>query len=215
MSRATMMAALLGMGLAVPDGAATPATTDPSGVSASSRPTEEAPAAAGRAPDDAPGDPEETMGAPFTVESIDRADRLLIVRSPSGPRTTVRVVPAATELDAMQVGQEVLLDYYPSSLVSFGTDQRAEAEAEQAPTRANAPVMGPAGAGRITAKARIANVDDQSGTLEVVTAGGNPHALHVDDPAARARLRSLHDGDRVTVTYTEAVAVGVHPQSSE
>ena len=34
MSRATMMAALLGMGLAVPDSAATPATADPSGLSA-------------------------------------------------------------------------------------------------------------------------------------------------------------------------------------
>jgi len=211
MSRATMMAALLGMGLAVPDSAATPATADPSGVSASSSPTTATPAEVARAP----GDPPQVVGAPFTVESIDRADRLLIVRSPAGERTTVRVVPAATELDALQAGQEILLDYYPSALVSLGADQHLAAEADKAPTRANAPVLGAAGAGQITAKAHVTDVDSQAGTLEIATAGGNPHALSADDPATRARLRSLHDGDRVTVTFTEAVAVGVHPQSGE
>lgn len=211
MSRATMMAALLGMGLAVPDSAATPATADPSGLSASASPTRVAPAEAARPP----GDPPQVVGAPFTVESIDRADRLLIVRSPAGERTTVRVVPAATELDALQPGEEVLLDYYPSSLVSLNTDERLAAETEQTPSRANAPVLGAAGAGQITAQAHVLDVDSQAGTLDIATAGGNPHALRVDDPAARARLRSLHDGDRLTVTYTEAVAVGVHPKSGE
>jgi hypothetical protein len=211
MSRATVMAALLGMALAVPGSAATPAIADPSGVSASSSPAENAPAGVNRAP----GDPHQLVGAPFTVESIDRSERLLVARSPAGARTTLRVVPSVTEFDALQRGQEVLLDYYPSSLVSLGTDERVAAEAEQAPTRANAPVLGAAGAGQITAKAHVTSVDSQTGTLEIRTAGGNPHTLSVADPAARARLRSLHDGDRLTVTYTEAVAVGVHPQSAE
>jgi hypothetical protein len=155
------------------------------------------------------------VGAPFTVESIDRSDRLLIVRSPDGTRTTVRVVPAATEFDAVQTGQPVLLDYYPSALVSLGTAQPAVAEAEQPATRASAPVLGAAGAGQITAKARVTAVDTQAGTLEVTTAGGNPHALSLNDPRGRAQARSLHEGDRLTLTYTEAVAVGLHPQAGE
>jgi hypothetical protein len=212
MSRAPLMAALLGMGLAVPDSAATPATADPSGVSASTSPTA---AGAPAEVSGSPGDPEQIVGAPFTVESVDRSDRLLVVRSPGGARNTLRVVPAATELDAVQPGQEVLLDYYPSSLVSFGTDAQVAAEAAQAPTRANAPVLGAAGAGQITAKAHVTDVDSQAGTLEITAAGGNPHDLSVDDPAARARLRSVHDGDRLTVTYTEAVAVGVHPRAGQ
>jgi hypothetical protein len=211
MSRATMVAALLGMGLAVPDSAATPATTDPSTVSAWSSPTGRAPAETRPASDDA----QQLVGAPFTVESIDRPDRLLIVRSPAGARTTVKVVPSATEFGGVQPGQEILLDYYPSTLVSLGTDEHAAAEAEEAPTRANAPILGAAGAAEITAKAHVTDVDSQAGTLEITTAGGNPHALRVDDPGARARLRSLHDGDPVSVTYTEAVAVGVHPQAGD
>lgn len=211
MSRATVMAALLGMGFAVPQSTAAPATADPSGASASSAPAAGAPAEVSRLP----GDAHQLVGAPFTVESIDRSDRLLIARSPAGARTTVRVVPSATEFDALQAGQEVLLDYYPASLVSLGTDEHLTAEAEQAPTRANAPVLAAAGANQITAKAHVTDVDSAAGTLEITTAGGNPHALGVDDPAARARLRSVHDGDRLTVTYTEAVAVAVHPQAGE
>jgi hypothetical protein len=211
-----MMAALLGMGLALPDSAATPATPEQSAVTASSSPTpssptERAPAEVSRAP----GDPQQVVGAPFTVESIDRSDRLLIVRSPDGTRTTVRVVPAATEFDAVQTGQAVLLDYYPSALVSLGTVQHVVAEAEQPATRANAPVLGAAGANQITAKARVTAVDNQAGTLEVTTAGGNPHTLSINDPGGRAQARSLHDGDRLTVTYTEAIAVGLHPQAGE
>jgi hypothetical protein len=211
-----MLAALLGMGLALPDSAATPATPDPSTVSASSSPTERTPTE--RAPAEvtrAPGDPQQVVGAPFTVESIERSDRLLIVRSPAGTRTTVRVVPSATEFDAVQAGQPVLLDYYPSSLVSLGTAQPVVAETEQPATRANAPVLGAAGAGQITAKARVTAVDNQAGTLEITTAGGNPHALSLNDTGGRAQARSLHEGDRLTVTYTEAVAVGLHPQAGE
>jgi hypothetical protein len=92
MSRATMMAALLGMGLAVPDSAATPATADPSGVSASSSPTQAASGEVSRPP----GDAQQVKGAPFTVESVDRSDRLLIVRSPGCARTTVPVGPTST-----------------------------------------------------------------------------------------------------------------------
>jgi len=211
MSRATMMAALLGMGLAVPDSAAMPATPDQSGATPSSSPTESAQAEVSRAP----GDPQQVVGAPFTVESIDRSDRLLIVRSPDGTRTTVRVVPAATEFDAVQTGQAVLLDYYPSALVSLGTAQSVMAEAEQPATRANAPVLGAAGASQITAKARVTAVDNQAGRLEITTAGGIPHALSINDTRGRAQAHSLHDGDRLTVTYTEAVAVGLHPQAGE
>jgi hypothetical protein len=212
-----MMAALLGMGLAVPDSAATPATPDPPAVSASSSPTESAPP--GGAPTEVnrpPGDPQQQLvGAPFTVESIDRSDRLLIVRSPGGARTTVRVVPSVTEFDAVQTGQPVLLDYYPSSLVSLGTAEHVVAEAEQPATRANAPILAAAGAAQITAKARVTKVDNQAGTLEITTAGGNPHTLGINDPGGRAQVRSLHDGDRLLVTYTEAVAVGLHPQAGE
>jgi hypothetical protein len=195
------------MGLAVPDSAATSGAADTSAVATPQLPVGGTPAALDRLP----GQPGELMGAPVSVESIDSANRLLIVRSPSGSRTTVRVVPTAAEFDTVKPGEQVLLDYYPSSLVSLGAEPSVAAAGDEAPTRANAPVLTAAGAGQLTAKARVTDVDSTAGALEITTAGGNPHAVTALDPATRSQLRSLHDGDRVTVTYTEAVAVGVHP----
>jgi hypothetical protein len=209
MSRATMMAALLGMGLAVPDSTAAPAAAETSAVIAEEIPAKGDPAAT--AP--LPGAPEEIMGAPFTVESVDRANRSLVVRSPDGLRTTIQVAPAAQGLESVGRGDRITLDYYQASLVSLGGSPRGTAAGGAAtPTRANAPVLGAAGGRQLTQKAHVTGVDGQNGTLEITTRDGEPHTLVVRDPAARMRLQSLAEGDEVTVTYTEAVAVGVHPR---
>jgi hypothetical protein len=203
MNRATMMAALLGTALALPDSAAAPAATATSAVNAAeARATTAAPF---------PGEPEAVMGAPFSVEGVDRANRSLIVRSPDGLRTTIRVAPTAEGFDSVEKGDRIGLDYYRSSVVSLGSPKGATAGGDQAPTRANAPLLGPAGGRQITNKAHVSNVDSDAGTLEITALDGTPHTLAVEDPASRARLRSLSEGDEVTVTYTEAVAVGVHP----
>ena len=208
MSRATMMAALLGMGLAVPDSAAAPAEPDSSAVSASQPAASDAPPTG----DLIPGDSEEVTGAPFRVESVDRLNRSLIVRSPDGSRTTIKVAASAAGLEAVEAGDRVALDYYRSSVLSLGpaSKKAAVVGTEQEPTRASAPVLGAAGGRQITTKVRITAANSEAGTLQITTADGHPYALLVQDPAARAQLRSVRDGDQLTVTYTEAVAVGVH-----
>ena len=204
MSRATIMAALLGTALALPDSAAAPAATGTSAVTApearaSGGPTTTTPF---------PGEPEAVVGAPFSVESVDRANRSLIVRSPDGLRTTIRVATTAEGFDSVEKGDQIGLDYYRASVVSLGSPQGA-AGGDHAPTRANAPVLGAAGARQITGKAHVTGLDSEAGLLEITTLDGNPHTLLVEDAASRIRLRSLGEGDEVTVTYTEAVAVGV------
>jgi hypothetical protein len=206
MNRATMMAALLGTALALPDSAAVTAATDSSVLAApearaSGGPTTTSPS---------PGAPEEMVSAPFSVESIDRSNRSLVVRSPDGLRTTIRVAPTADGFDSVERGDRIGLDYYRSSVVSLGSPKGAGG-GDQGPTRANAPVLGAAGGRQITSRAHVTGVDSEAGTLEITTLDGKPHTLGVGDPAARIRLRSLGEGDEVTVTYTEAVAVGVHP----
>jgi hypothetical protein len=206
MSRATVMAALLGMGLAVPRGAVVFAQGGSSAMGAAESASGGPPIAESRDP----GDPRQVMGSPFTVEKVDRADRLMIVRSPDGLRTTIRAAATADGFDTVAAGDRISVDYYPASVVSLGAAKTTVATADSTPTRANAPVLGAAGGLQITSTARVTSVDTQNGTLEVTTARGNPHALAAEAPAARMRLASLHEGDEVTVTYTEAVAVGVH-----
>lgn len=207
MSRATLMATFFGMGLALPDSAAAPLATERPAVAAQATPESDAPAATSLSP----GDPAEVMGAPFTVESVDRDGRSLVVQSPDGLRTTIRVAPTADGFESVGTGDRIALDYYPSSVVALAGPKARVTGHARSPTRANAPVLGAAGGRQLTREAHVTGIDRATGTLEVTTLDGHPHTLVVRDPAARLRLQSLGEGDEVTVTFTEPVAVGVHP----
>lgn len=196
---------LLAGGLALPSNAA-PVGTDTSTSSQPQAPPSATPA--GALPD--ADEHDEVSGARFTVERVDPVDHAVVVRGPDGQRTTIRIAPSAEGFDALAKGEPITLDYYRASLVSLNPADTAATEGELAPTRANAPLLGAAGGRQVTTAARVTGIDPEGDTLSVTTPDGLPHTLPVEAPAARERLRSLRVGDQVVVTYTEAVAVGLH-----
>ena len=156
----------------------------------------------------------ETTTASFSVETVDRTSRLMVVQSADGSRMTVRVAPTVERLDELRKGDQVELDYYPATVLSFGAPDVPAAPTQQAPTRASAPPLGPAAGQVITTRARVATVDRDNGTLQITTAGGQPQTLLVREPAERRQLRSIRPGDTVVVTYPQPVAVGLRTDGS-
>ena len=198
MSGAGMMTALLTMGLGFAVG--TDAYAEADSVQATTSQLS------------AVGDPSasEATTASFTVERIDRSNRSMVVQGPDASRMTVRVPPTVEGFDKLEKGDQVELDYYASTVLSFGpTNTAAAAQAQEAPTRASAPALGTMGAPPITTAARVTGVDKNGGTLQITTPDGLPQTLLVRDPAARRQLRSLAPGDTVVVTFAEPVAVGL------
>jgi hypothetical protein len=151
----------------------------------------------------------EATTASFSVERIDRSNRSMVVQGPDGSRMTIRVAPTVEGFDKLEKGEQVELDYYASTVLSFGPTNAPSAEAQEAPTRASAPALGAVGAPPITTAARVTAVDKNGGTLQIRTPDGLPQTLLVRDPAGRRELRSLAPGDTVVVTYAEPVAVGL------
>lgn len=197
MSGAGVIATLLSLGLGFPVGADAYANAD-STAAATARPSSF-------------GDPSENEAttASFSVERIDRANRLLVVEAPDGSRMTVRVAPTVEGFDKLARGKQVELDYYASSVLSFGG---ASARANRGPgtaTRANAPALGAVGAPLVTTAARVTKVDRDEGALQFTTSEGLPQTLLVRDPDERRELRSLGPGDTVVVTYAVPLAVGL------
>ncbi len=154
-----------------------------------------------------PSEPETTTSS-FSVESIDRTDRSMVVQSPDGSRMKVKVAPTVAAFDEVRKGDQVELDYFPASVLSFGAADSPATQTRQTPTRASAPPLGPAAAQVITVAARVTAVDKNAGTLQVTTADG-PQTLLVRGPVERRELRSLGPGDTVVVTYPEPVATGL------
>lgn len=156
----------------------------------------------------------ETTTASFAVENVDRTNRLMVVRSPDDSQMTVRVAPTVEGFDELRKGDQVELDYYPATVLSFGPDKAPALRPSQSPTRASAPPLGPAAAQVITTRARVAAVDRDNGTLQITTPDGQPQTLLVREPAERRHLRSLGPGDTVVVTYPQPVAVAVRTDST-
>lgn len=200
MSGAGTMAAVLSLGLGFPVAADAHVNADDDVATASQQqqpPPVGQPAAS------------EATTASFSVEKIDRSNRSMVVQGQDGSRMTVRVAPGVEGLDRLEKGDQVELDYYASTVLSFGPTNASAAEAPEAPTRASAPALGAVGAPPLTTAARVTVVDKNGGTLQITTPDGLPQTLLARDPAARRQLRSLAPGDTVVVTYAEPVAVGL------
>ncbi|HEY6477207.1 MAG TPA: hypothetical protein VI456_11545 [Polyangia bacterium] len=155
---------------------------------------------------------QEVMSAPFSVESIDRANRRVVVQSPDGARSTVNVTPDAPGFDTLKKGDQVELDYFKSSVVSLAPSGAASSGAPAAPTRTSTQAGqagGHAESHQVTSSARVTFVDNEKGTVEITTPDGRPQTLFVQDPAVRKQMRSFRPGDRIIATYVEPVAVGL------
>ena len=150
---------------------------------------------------------DEVAGAPFTVRSVDKVNRTMVVAKPDGSRMTLEIAPAAVGFDELTKGESVQIDYYPSTVLAFEPTGASHAAGEAAWQK---PISPADKTGReITTAAHITSIDRRTGTVEVLTRDGKPQALTFQSPALQSRPEALRPGAEVVVTFTEPVAVRV------
>jgi Cu/Ag efflux protein CusF len=149
--------------------------------------------------------------ATATVVKVDAQRRDLTLRSNDGTEFTVEV-PQSVRLDRMHEGDRVKVNYYEALALSLkkreaGAPQRAD---ETTVTQHNDGAL-PGGmvAHRITATVEVVRVDRARNRLTVRRTDGVIDTFNVTDPALQAQLASVHEGDRIQATYTEAAAITV------
>lgn len=147
-----------------------------------------------------------------TIESIDRDSRMLSLRAADGRRATVYAGPEVRNFDRIELGDAVVASFYEAIGVEVTTPERAArgVRGESAVMRA---ALGERPAGAIAetlvTTVEIDAVDTSLNTVTFRRADGLTRILAVEDPQAQAFIRELKRGDRVQVTYMEAVAVSV------
>ena len=146
-----------------------------------------------------------------TVEAIDHQSRKIALRGPSGDRMAFTVGEQVKRLNEIDVGDEIVVDYY----VSLATELREPTPEEQASPLtvvAGAAKMpaelppGVAGVSQIKAVATVVGIDRPAKTVMLKGPRGNYAAVRVLFPE---RLEGLKLGDTVVATYTEALAVSL------
>ena len=144
-----------------------------------------------------------------TVEAVDVAKRQVTLKGPKGNVETITVGEQVKNLPQVQVGDRVVVKYYEA--IAFRVVPPGEATPGAGMTAAAAtaqPGQKPAGVGarEVTATVTVEAIDLKAGTATVKGPEGNSFTVKAQD---KKNLEKIKVGDRVEITYTEALGISV------
>jgi len=151
------------------------------------------------------------------VVAIDSAKRLISLESEDGREFTVEAGEDVRNFSQIEVGDEVNVQYY-QALAAEVTKAEASNEEDAVLLEARAAEGAkPAGASGMlyTAIVTIDAVDTATNTVSFTGPEGNQRETTVERDEAREFIAQLKPGDRVQLTYGEALAVAVVPTTEE
>jgi Cu/Ag efflux protein CusF len=151
----------------------------------------------------------DVVTATFTIEAIDHTSRVVTLKKTDGTTQDIYCGPDVQRFDALKVGDKVTFRYH-ETLVSM--IQRPGGTPKPAVTGAvtRTPGMQPGGtiATQMTIVVTLEAIDEKVGSITIRTEDGRRLSAKVADPKNLAGYKA---GDKVEVTYTQALAISVQP----
>jgi hypothetical protein len=157
---------------------------------------------------------EQTVEATATVEAIDLDKRIVTLKGPKGNVFELKVGERAKNLSQVKVGDQVKVKYYES--LAFEV-KKAGAAGEATVTSGVARAKegekpGGIAANQVTITATVEAIDAKKNYVTLKGPEGKILEVKVKDPK---NLKSVQKGDKVVLTYTEALAVSVEPMKKK
>ena len=143
------------------------------------------------------------------IEAIDKTSRLVTLKGTEGETETVKCGPEVKRFDELKVGDTVTFRYYESIAYAIrkpGQPSGLPAQAGPSVTRGQGPRPGGTIAQQETATVTVKSVDAKVPSVTVLTADGRTVSFKVED---KKNLKDVKAGDKVEITYTEAVMISV------
>lgn len=145
-----------------------------------------------------------------SVESIDKANRTVVLKGPKGELRTVEAGPEIKNFDQIKVGDHVAVRYVEALSLELKKGAKmpvSRTETEQSGTAKKGDKPAKAAGREIHVVADVVAVDAAN---KMVTLRGPRQTidLKVADPE---QFKLVKVGDQVEATYTEAMAISVEP----
>jgi Cu/Ag efflux protein CusF len=151
----------------------------------------------------------EAVSETFTIEAIAAASRMVTLKDKDGLFEEVWCGPEVQRFDALKVGDKVTFRYH-ESLVSAIKPSTAAPKPPTAAAVTRTPGGKPGGtiSQQMIAVVTIAAIDAKTPAVTVTNDRGQKMSFRVEDPK---NLTGYKAGDKVEITYTQALAVSVTP----
>jgi hypothetical protein len=144
-----------------------------------------------------------------TIVLIDQTDRLVTFKSADGSEDTVVAGPDVKRFSELKVGDKVNMTYYESMVFQVrkpGTP--ASNVKDGAMTTVSKTKMAGTISDQETTTVTVKAVDPKVPSITVTTAGGRTISRKIAD---KKDLNGVKAGDKIDITYTQAVLVSVEP----
>ncbi len=143
-----------------------------------------------------------------TVEAIDFDARLVTLKAPDGQMETIFVPPTVERFAALKVGDTVTFRYHESVVLQLRKPGDPSTPPPPAAALVRAPGDKPGGtlSQQITATVTVVAVDAEVPSITVRTEEGRTMSQRVQD---KTKLEGVKPGDKIEITYTQALAVSV------
>ena len=151
----------------------------------------------------------ETVTIEAKVEKIDRKTRQLTLKGKEGKSVTVTLDEKAGKLDKIDVGDLVVINYLESVTIQvFDHNKAAPGAAAVEAVAKSKPNEKPAGvaAGQVSVIVTIEAIDLKNDLVTLKSKDGELSTVKAQNPA---NLKKVKVGDRVQITYTQAVGYSV------
>jgi hypothetical protein len=148
----------------------------------------------------------EAVSATFTITAIDHAGRIVTLQDKDGGMQDVYCGPDVRRFDSLKVGDKVTFRYYESMVTAISQPGTApKPPVSQGVTRSAGEKPGGTVSQQMTATVTIAAIDQKVPSVTVTGPRGNKMSFKVD----KKNLEGYKVGDKVDITYTQALAVSV------
>lgn len=153
----------------------------------------------------------ETVKVTAAVKAIDYDKRLITLQGKDGQALTVEAGPDVKRLKEIKAGDTVVVEYteaLAAELKKAGSPSGVAVKEDVARAKASE-APGIKGTREVKATVTIDAVDLKNNIVTFTGPQGNVNIVAVRRPQMREFIKTLKVGDKVDVTYTEAVAVSI------
>jgi Cu/Ag efflux protein CusF len=149
----------------------------------------------------------DVVSATFTIEAIDHSSRVVTLKKSDGTTEDIYCGPDVQRFDALKVGDTVTFRYHESVVSAINRPgDKPKDPLSTSVTRTAGAKPGGTVAQQLSATVTIEEIDPKVPSVSVKAEDGRRMAFKVED---KKNLEGYKVGDKVTITYTQALAVSV------